>query len=374
MQTHTERSLSDVAVVILNYNGEAFLKTFLPSVVRYSRDARVVVADNASTDGSVLYVKSHFPHVTLLTFDRNHGFCGGYNRAMEEVAEPFCVLLNSDVEVTEGWLDPLVHLMRTMPEVAACQPKILSWHQRTHFEYAGAAGGMIDVLGYPFSRGRLFDTLEEDTGQYQDISQIFWATGACMMIRAGLFRKYGGFEESFFAHMEEIDLCWRLKNDGYTILYHGGSAVYHVGGGTLPKTNPAKTFLNFRNSLLMLARNLPARLMFPVIFGRLVLDGLAGINFLLKGEGGNVWAIIRAHFSFYAHLPGVLGKKRKKNRMFTEFASVYGSSVVWSYFFRKERTYQQLNWPDRPASELLSDKPSLPDIAADIHPKGQDEV
>ena len=250
--------MHQIAIVILNWNGRHFLEKFLPGVAQHSRDlARIVVADNASTDDSLAYLKANFPEVDIIRLDQNYGFTGGYNRALQQVQEPYYVLLNSDVEVSEGWLNPLMQFMEKHPEVAACQPKIRSYNDRHLLEHAGAAGGFIDYLGYPFCRGRIYNHLEEDKGQYDQAVPVFWATGACLFIRRDDFRNENGFDEQFFAHMEEIDLCWRLQQSGKQIWVIPQSTVYHVGGGTLPKNNPRKTFFNFRNNLMMLFKNLP---------------------------------------------------------------------------------------------------------------------
>ncbi len=341
MQT-TSQPQSRVAVVILNYNGRKYLEKFLPLVLRYTADSQIVVADNFSTDDSVQYVAAHFPEVRLICLPENKGFCGGYNAALSQIDTPYYVLLNSDVEVTPNWLEPLVALLESHPDIAACQPKIKSFAEPEFFEYAGAAGGFIDFFGYPFSRGRLFDSLEKDLGQYNDCIEIFWATGACMCVRAELYHRFGGLDEKFFAHMEEIDLCWRLKNEGYKIAYVGNSEVFHVGGGTLNKLSPRKSFFNFRNGLFLMCRNLPTLLLFPLIFVRLVLDGIAGLRFLFKGQYAHTQAIVLAHFSFYRHLPYLL-KSRKGRKKRWDFIEIYRGSVVWDYFIRKKEVFAKLN-------------------------------
>lgn len=333
----------EVAVVILNFNGAKHLETFLPSVTQFSSGARVIVADNGSTDDS-LSVLANFPSVEAIKLDDNYGFCGGYNRALEQIQANYYVLLNSDVEVTEGWLEPLLKHMELHKNVAACQPKIKAYHQKESLEYAGAAGGFIDSLGYPFNRGRLFDTIEEDNGQYNDELSIFWATGASMFVRAEVYHALGGLDSDFFAHMEEIDLCWRIKRAGYSIKYIGNSTVYHVGGGTLHKTNPRKTYLNFRNSLFVLLKNLPANQVFIKVFARLCLDGIAGVRFVLNGDFANCWAIIRAHFGFYKMLPKMLRKRQRLPKDKQTVQEIYSGSIVVDYFFRGIRKFSELNF------------------------------
>ncbi|WP_064196364.1 MULTISPECIES: glycosyltransferase family 2 protein [Emticicia] len=323
--------MSKVAVVILNYNGKTFLETFLPSVIQNSGGNEVIIADNASTDDSVAFLQSHFPQVKVIQMAQNQGFAGGYNAALQQVQAQYYVLLNSDVEVTPNWIEPIIKLMDNDESIAACQPKILSYHEKTHFEYAGAAGGYIDWLGYPFCRGRVFDSYEKDTGQYNDTKEIFWATGACMFVRADVFHSLGGFDANFFAHMEEIDLCWRMKNADYKIMYSSESKVYHVGGGTLHKSNPRKTFLNYRNGLAMLYKNLPSGKVFYTILLRLILDGISGIKLVLDGQLNDCLAIIKAHFAFYVMIPKLERKKTK------QVYPIYSKSIVWEYFVRKNK-------------------------------------
>ncbi len=333
-----------VAVVILNWNGVKLLETFLPKVLEYSLGARVIVADNASTDSSIECISKTFPQVEVISNDKNYGFAGGYNKSLANVDDEYLLLLNSDVEVTAGWLEPLVEMMKSDALVAACQPKILSWHERSKFEYAGAAGGFIDRLGYPFCRGRMFDTLESDHGQYNDVREIFWATGACMMVRTEVFKKLGGFDESFFAHMEEIDLCWRMHNDGHKIMYVPTSTVYHVGGGTLNKYSSRKTYLNIRNNLMMLVKNLPDSEIFAVLFVRLVLDGVAALRFLFTGGLKHMFAVVRAHFSLYRKIRGLLRNRQKGINNYP--AGVYQRNIVFEYFARGTKRFDQLNPQD----------------------------
>ena len=335
---------ADVAIVILNWNGAGFLSRFLPGVLAHADGARVIVADNASTDDSVEVLARDFPTVELLLLDRNFGFCEGYNQALAQVDSDFFVLLNSDVEVTLGWLRPLRSLLETSPRIAAVQPKILAHADPTTFEYAGAGGGYLDRLAYPFCRGRLFDTLEKDYGQYDDPRPVAWASGACLLVRRLAWQALGGLEPAFFAHMEEIDFCWRLQNAGHEVWYHGGSAVHHVGGGTLPKTNPHKTYLNFRNGLALLFKNTAPGELFGSMLQRLVLDGVAGLRFLLSGEVGNFWAVLRAHFSFYGQL-GYWRTQRRATRphlRVAERAGVYSGSLVWAYFVRGKLKFSEL--------------------------------
>ena len=323
--------MTKVAVVILNYNGQKYLETFLPSVINHNDGYEIFVADNASTDDSINFIKSTFADIKTIQLPNNDGFAGGYNNALKEIEAEYYILLNSDVEVTPNWTKSIIELMDKDKSMAACQPKILSYHQKTHFEYAGAAGGYIDWLGYPFCRGRVFDSYEEDKGQYNDIREVFWATGACMFVRAEIFHQLNGFDIHFFAHMEEIDLCWRMKNQGKRIIYSSTSTVNHVGGGTLHKSNPRKTFLNYRNGLAMLYKNLPSNKLFSTILLRLILDGISGIKLLVDGSFADFLAIIRAHFAFYAMIPKLERKAPK------QVNHIYQKSIVWEYFVKKKK-------------------------------------
>ena len=302
-----------VAVVILNWNGREHLRRFLPSVVRHTTEpyARVVVADNGSSDGSADMLRSSFPEVEVVELDRNYGFAGGYNRALERVEADFFLLLNSDVEVTPGWLSPLVERIVSDELIAAVMPKIRSCTERDRFEYAGAAGGLIDPLGYPYCRGRVLSYVERDCGQYDDACRVFWASGAAMLVRADTFRSLGGFDEEYFAHMEEIDLCWRAANRGMSVWVEPRSTVYHLGGGTLSAESPYKLFLNFRNNLFTLFKNLPSRWLLPVIMLRMCADGAIGAGYLLSGRARRFVAVLRAHCAFY----GTIGALRRKRRM-----------------------------------------------------------
>lgn len=327
-----------LALVILNYNGQKFLQQFLPSVLQHADEQPVYVADNASTDGSIAFLKTNFPSVRLVELPRNAGYAGGYNEALDLIRRHhggahYYALINSDIEPTPGWTAPILRLMDSNPRIAACQPKIRDYARRAYFEHAGAAGGFIDYLGYVFCRGRVFATFETDEGQYDDNRRVFWATGACLVVRADVFHQSGGFDADFFAHMEEIDWCWRIQRLGYEAWACGESVVFHVGGGTLPKINPHKTYLNYRNSLYMLYKNLPSRWLWAKIIYRLVLDGLSSVLFLKQGQLANVWAILRAHFAFYAHLPKLRQQRRllKPQQQLSELP-VLQQSIVWQYF------------------------------------------
>lgn len=334
-----------VAVVILNFNGEKFLEKFLPSVIKYSEGAHIYVADNNSSDNSVAVVKQKFPSVSVIELEENTGFAGGYNNALRHVKEEIYCLLNSDVEVSEGWLDAPSDYLHENEKQVACQPKILAYHRPTHFEHAGAAGGFIDKWGFPFCRGRIMHIAEEDNGQYDDTCEVFWATGACLFIKAEVFWKVKGFDADFFAHMEEIDLCWRLKNAGYTIGYVSGSKVFHVGGGTLDTTNPKKTYLNFRNGLALMYKNLPKNKLIGVMLFRMILDGIAGFKFLLEGKPKHCWSVFIAHIHFYKWV-----KKLRKMRRISQFYAtkflhpqMYQKSLIWQFFIRKKHTFKALN-------------------------------
>ncbi|WP_226064442.1 glycosyltransferase family 2 protein [Kaistella polysaccharea] len=307
----------NLAIVILNWNGRSWLEKFLPNVIQYSKGADLFVIDNNSTDDSVSFLQHNFPTVKIIINENNRGFAGGYNEGLKKIDHEFYCLLNSDVEVTENWLQPVLELFRKDDRIAAIQPKILDYNKRNYFEFAGAAGGMIDNLGFPFCRGRVFENIEDDHGQYDDESEIFWASGCCFFIRSKDFWAQNGFDERFFAHQEEIDLCWRLKNSGKKIFYTGKSSVFHVGGGTLNKQSPQKTFLNIRNNLSMLLKNLPFPKVIWLIFFRFILDGFAGFYFGFKDGFPHFWAVIRAHFSFYGQVPQTL-KLRQKNQI-TDF-------------------------------------------------------
>lgn len=333
-----------VAVVILNWNGIHFLEQFLPSVITGSRleQVELVVADNGSTDHSIEFLRSQYPSIRVIELGENLGFTRGYNRALAQVQADYYVLLNSDVEVTVGWLEPMLALLEGDPSIAACQPKILSFHQKNLFEYAGAAGGWLDRFGYPFSKGRIFEFCEEDMGQYDQQEPIFWASGAALFIRASVFHAMRGFDESFFAHQEEIDLCWRIQLEGYRVYSCPASVVYHVGGGTLPRGNSRKTYLNFRNNLIMLAKNLPLGRACWVIPVRIMLDATSAWKEMLSGDPGYFRAVAHAHGSF---LKWLLGNKRRSLFPEKKRARLDGwwrGSVVWQHFVRKRNRFSEI--------------------------------
>jgi GT2 family glycosyltransferase len=326
-----------IAVVILNWNGKKLLEQFLPSIIKHSHpNATIYVADNASTDDSLSYIKTHFPNVKTIINSTNDGYAKGYNDALKDLTEDILCLLNNDIEVSPNWLVPILDTFKSENTVIV-QPKILDFNNKTHFEYAGAAGGFIDKYGYPFCRGRIFNTIEADQNQYNN-AEIFWASGACLFIKNEVFKKLNGFDESFFAHMEEIDLCWRAKNLGYTIQYNNQSTVYHVGGATLSNTNPKKTYLNFRNSLSMLVKNAKGNIAI-LVFIRLILDGIAGVKYFLSLQPKHTYAIIRAHFAFYGRLPKLI-KQRKALSQTSDYAKT--SSIVWAYFIQKKKQFSRL--------------------------------
>ena len=330
----------NVAVVVLNYNGEEMLSRFLPSVVENTPEACIVVADNGSTDNSVAVVREKFPSVQVVELGGNYGYAEGYNRALAAVEAKYYVLLNSDVEVTSGWLSPLLELMEQDATVVACQPKILDYKRKTHFEYAGASGGFMDAYGYPFCRGRIFDTVEQDIGQYDDVCRIFWASGAAMMVRGKVFKAVGGLDGRFFAHMEEIDLCWRMLARGGVIKIVPSSVVYHVGGATLKKSNPRKTYLNFRNNLLLLYKNVPCEYLCRVMRVRRLLDYVAAIKFLLAGEWCSFKAVLRARRDF-RRLKSEFAVSRSEN-MAAKVAEPYSlcnNSIVWQYYIKRKRLF-----------------------------------
>lgn len=325
-----------IAVAILNFNGVHLLKRFLPSVVAYSKEAEIYIIDNASSDNSKEWVNENFPSIKWIQLERNHGFASGYNLGLKAIDADVFVLLNSDVEVTPNWLNPVLQLLEK-EEVAVAQPKILSIKQPEKFEFAGAAGGFIDQLGYPLCRGRVFFDLEKDHGQYNDAIQIAWATGCCMFIKSKVFWEMGGFDDDFFAHMEEIDLCWRIRNSGKEVWYCPNSTIYHIGGGTLITNHPRKTYLNFRNNLWMLLKNLPPYRWLPIIFIRLILDGIAAFEFLITDGWGHFFAVIRAHLSFYRGFAKMYRKRRPgiTHYYITKF-------LVWKYFILGKRTFNEV--------------------------------
>lgn len=331
-----------LAVVILNWNGKDFLSRFLPSVLEYCPEyATVFVADNGSHDNSLPFLENNFPEIERLKLGQNYGYTGGYNRALKQINAEYFILLNSDIEASPGWIPPIIEYMDNNPDIAACQPKILSWHNRNQFEYAGACGGFIDHYGYPFCRGRVFHFLEDDNGQYDDTLDIFWATGACMVVRATDFFAAGALDDDFFAHMEEIDLCWRLKRMGKRIVCLPQSKVFHVGGGTLPANSPRKTYLNFRNNLLLLAKNLQTQRFYTVMIIRFLLDQLAALKFLLSGQPRDFFAVARAWFS----LMRMLRRKRREGKKFpwAKVSGVYRQSLVKEFFLYGKKMFNHLH-------------------------------
>jgi GT2 family glycosyltransferase len=334
-----------VSIVILNWNGKHFLEKFLPSVLLHSNYewVNVVVADNASTDDSVRFLLTKYPQVSQVVLKENTGYAGGYQAALQQIQADYYVLLNSDIEVTKNWLLPVIELMESNKNIAAAQPKIRDFNSRQKFEYAGAAGGEIDCLGYPFCRGRIFDTVETDAGQYNTDAKIFWTTGACMFVRSSAFWQAGGLDSDFFAHQEEIDLCWRLQRLGHEVWYCGSSVIYHVGGGTLSYANPRKTYLNFRNNLWLLTKNLPLLQLLWVIPARLVLDGVAALQLSLKYKDlKDLNAILKAHFAFYASLPSMATKRKNFDAPYTLPSSVFSKSILIQYFLLKRRKYSDV--------------------------------
>ena len=330
-----------IAVVILNWNGRELLEKFLPSMVLHSKgDADVYVADNNSTDESIAFLQKHYPGVRIIRNEVNGGYAKGYNDALQHVEADVYALVNSDIEVTENWLKPVIQVFEENEKVAIVQPKILDYKEPSKFEYAGAAGGFVDFMGYPFCRGRIFMELEEDTHQFDDQRRIFWASGACFFIKSELYHQLGGFDEDYFAHQEEIDLCWRVQNKGFQILYTGLSEVYHVGGATLRESNPRKTFLNFRNSLYTIAKNVPKRYVVFVVLFRLVLDAIAGIKFAVELRPVHTWAIVRAHLSFYWNLRRMLAKRRSLSFKQTKY--YYCFSIVWKHFILRKKKFNAL--------------------------------
>jgi len=334
------------AIVILNFNGKKWLEQFLPAVLQRSvlDHCEVIVADNASTDDSVAWMQKQYPKLKLMHSNTNLGYAGGYEYFLNQLEAEYFILLNSDVEPAENWLAPLLQFMDEHPKAGACQPKIKAFHQKDHYEYAGAAGGFIDFLGYPFCRGRILETIEEDKGQYDESIQCHWASGACLVVRSKAYREAGGLDSSYFAHMEEIDLCWRLRRIHWEVWCYSGSSIYHVGGGTLPQGNSRKTLLNFRNNLCMLFTNLPGWQVIPIIYVRLILDGLAAVKSLIGGNAGDVLAILKAHFAFYARIPALIRQRknfRKANPNNTEVKN-WGSSIVLSYFLKGKKVFSAL--------------------------------
>jgi len=332
----------NTAIIILNWNGIDLLKKFLPTLIAKSKNANIYIADNASTDNSIKFLEDNFTSIKILQNKTNCGFAGGYNHALSNLHEEFFILINSDIEVTDNWISPIIELLKKDKFISACQPKILDYNNKEKFEYAGASGGFIDFLGYPFCRGRIFNHIENDFNQYEDIKEVFWASGACLFIRSKHFNEVNGFDNDFFAHQEEIDLCWRLKNLGYKVMVNPESIVYHVGGGTLNSSSPFKTYLNFRNNLFMLFKNLHILSLFSVLFLRLFLDGIAALSLLTKKKGlMHLLAVLRAHFSFYLSLPSLIKKRsliKQKNNLIGRFNFI----ILIKFYFKKIRKFSEL--------------------------------
>ena len=331
-----------IGIVILNWNGIDLLKTYLPSVVEHRKEHVIYLADNASTDGSIAWTATHYPEVKIIAMGENRGYAGGYNAALDSVPEEVVCLLNSDVAVTAGWCDFIVRRFEIDPKLAACQPKILDDKKKEFFEYAGAAGGFIDRYAYPYCRGRLFDSIEKDLGQYDDVVDLDWASGACLFLRKSAYIKVGKLDEDYFAHQEEVDLCWRLRHAGFVISYEPQSVVYHLGGGTLNNLNPRKTFYNFRNCLYNIVKNDHSSLWLGVLFIRMLLDGIAALKFLSELKFAHFLAVLHAHFHFCRHLESLL-KKRKEIKAFEKVLQVKNTdlSIVYQYFINGIKIYQK---------------------------------
>jgi len=330
-----------VAIVILNWNGKNLLEQFLPSIIRFSSElADIYLADNASSDNSISFVKEHFPSVIIVENLSNGGYAKGYNDALQSIKADIYCLINSDVEVTSQWLEPVLDIFKKDERTAIIQPKLLDFKDKGAFEYAGAGGGYIDLYGYPYCRGRIFNSIEKDKGQFDDVTEIFWASGACFFIRSEVYHQLGGFDEDYFAHQEEVDLCWRVQNEGYLVKYVGASTIYHVGGATLQETNPQKTFLNFRNSLLNVIKNVPKQWFLFVVFSRLILDGIAGIKFLIELRPVHTIAVLKAHLSVYRNFYKFLKKRRALQK---KYEYNLHTSIVWQYFILRKRKFKDLD-------------------------------
>ena len=333
--------MKKVAVVILNWNGKKFLEEMLPILIRHTpSEVDIVVGDNASSDNSVEFLQQYYPQIQIIQNDKNYGFAEGYNRVLDKVCADYFVLLNSDVEVTDNWITPVIDMMEADNDIAICQPKLLSYCQRDTFEYAGGAGGYIDKYGYPFCRGRLFTTLEKDNGQYDDACEIFWATGAAMFVKVNVWKQLGGLDGDFFAHMEEIDFCWRAKNASYKVCYCPQSVVYHIGGGTLPPSSPFKTFLNFRNNFSLLFKNLQKRQLVYILPIRILMDWVAALKFLAEKKPKEFTAVMKAHWNFYRQIPSL--KRKRKNIKQLKVSNIYNGNVVLEYYLKGKRTFSQL--------------------------------
>ncbi|WP_075343615.1 glycosyltransferase family 2 protein [Tenacibaculum agarivorans] len=328
------------AVVILNWNGKQLLEQFLPSIIAFSsEESEVYVADNASTDDSIQYVKENFPSVHIVVNKQNGGYAKGYNDALQHINADIYCLINSDIEVTKNWLTPVLQLFKQEENTAIIQPKLLDYKDKSKFEYAGAGGGYVDFFGYPYCRGRIFNDLEKDENQFNDTTDIFWASGACFFVRSAVFHQLNGFDEDYFAHQEEIDLCWRAQNEGFSVKFVGASTVYHVGGATLQESNPTKTYLNFRNSLFTILKNVPSKYLFTVILARLVLDGVAGLKFIVELRPIHTWSVLKAHLSFYKNCTRFIKKRRQIQRKSNY--SIH-TSVVWQHFILQVRKFSNL--------------------------------
>ena len=325
----------------MNWNGRKLLEKFLPSVVQFSESqADIYVADNNSSDDSIEFLLENYPQVEIVQNETNGGYAKGYNDALARINADVYALVNSDIEVTEGWLNPVIEEFKKNRKTGIVQPKLLDFKDKSKFEYAGAGGGFVDFMGYPFCRGRIFMELEKDKGQYDDSANIFWASGACFFIRSEIYHQLEGFDQDYFAHQEEIDLCWRVQNEGLEVRYVGGSSVYHVGGATLRESHPRKTFLNFRNSLFTIAKNVPKRYVFIVVLFRLLLDAVAGVKFVVELRPIHTWSIIKAHLSFYAHLPTMMRKRRKLSFKQTRYFHCF--SIVWQHFILRKKKFSDI--------------------------------
>jgi len=338
--------MNRIGIVILNWNGKNLLEQFLPSVVAHSKRewADIIIADNASSDDSIPFLENNYPDIQIIKLDKNYGFADGYNKSLEQLSHTYFVLLNSDVEVTENWLDPIYHQFENDSQIAVAQPKIKAFYNKTKFEHAGASGGFIDYLGFPFCRGRILNETETDANQYNSETDIFWASGASFFIRAAIYKKTGGLDGDFFAHMEEIDLCWRIKNQGYRIIAEPKSTIYHVGGATLPYHSPNKIFLNFRNNLFMLHKNLPENKFYSILLQRMILDGIAAMKFLLSGEFSNFRAVFKAHLSYYSMLSKIKRKRKKLVPLAIkdEHNEMYQNSIIFDFYLRKKKYFSDI--------------------------------
>ncbi len=332
----------NTAVVILNWNGIKWIQKFLPTIIEKSNEANIYIADNASNDESVDFVNNNYPSVKIIQNSSNEGYAKGYNDALKKLDEKYYILINSDIEVTDNWINPIINLMEQDTSIAACQPKILDYTNRDNFEYAGASGGYIDNLGYPYCRGRIFSDLEKDVNQYDDIKEVFWASGACLFIRAESFKDINGFDNDFFAHQEEIDLCWRLKNNGFKVMVNPKSTVFHVGGGTLKSASPFKTYLNFRNNLFMLFKNLPFLKLLVTLLLRLPLDGIAALTFIKKEKGIlHVLSVLRAHLVFYVSIPLLFIKRVRINQK-DNLIGKSNFSILYKYYIMGIKKFSEL--------------------------------